>query len=67
MGSLISYIAPYQKGTAVAISTAILGATYLLPDAKDSHSSLINLGHLGCFGLWFGAQFWVTFVAGIIF
>lgn len=67
MGSVLSFLVPYQKGTAVAFGLSIVAAAHLLPsNTESSKSSLINLTHVGCFAVWFGTQFWVTFVAGII-
>ena len=69
MGSVISVIAPsesnHYKTTAVVASSAILAAAHFSPD-NTSNDGLVNLAHLSSFAIWFGTQFWVTAVAGLI-
>ena len=70
MGALLSTIAPgesnHYKTTAIVASSAILAAANYLPGDLSSNESLINMTHLSSFAVWFGTQFWVTGVAGLL-
>ena len=63
MGSIISHLPSVDKPTGSAIIASTAGGLYYFAD-KMSESSMKVL-HLGSFSIWFGTQFWVTFVAGI--
>ena len=71
MGTSLSIIAPgesnHYKTTAVVASSAVLAAAHFLPGDLSNNDSLINLVHLSSFAIWFGSQFWVTAVAGLLF
>lgn len=67
MGNVVSQMIPlsYQKGTAVAFAVGLTAVAHYVPSEEDGlMMSLSNLAYLGSFSLWFGMQFWVTFVAG---
>lgn len=68
MGNVVSQMIPlsYQKGTAVAFAVGLTAVAHYVPSEEDGlMMSLSNLAYLGSFSLWFGMQFWVTFVAGL--
>jgi len=65
MGSIISVVGPYHRSITIGLSTALVGGAHFLTSAKNTSSALVDLGHLGSFAVWFGSQFWVTFVAGL--
>lgn len=71
MGGIISAIAPsesnHYKTTAIVASSAVLAAAHLLPGNLSNNDGLVNLAHLSSFAIWFGTQFWVTAIAGLIF
>ena len=62
MGSIISHLPSIDKPTGSAIIASTAGGIYFFAD-KMSESGMKVL-HLGSFSIWFGTQFWVTFVAG---
>eukprot|EP00112_Aurelia_sp_Birch-Aquarium-sp1_P002423 Seg1268.10 transcript_id=Seg1268.10/GoldUCD/mRNA.D3Y31 product="Transmembrane protein 205" protein_id=Seg1268.10/GoldUCD/D3Y31 len=64
MGSIISHLPSVDKPTASAIIASTAGGIYFFAD-KMSESSMKVL-HLGSYSIWFGTQFWVTFVAGAV-
>eukprot|EP00794_Sanderia_malayensis_P011903 gene11903-13137_t len=64
MGSILSRIPSVDKSTFSIIATVVSGGVYFFGDRLGD--TALKAIHVGAFSTWFGTQFWVTFVAGIV-
>lgn len=66
MGNAVSSLINDPRKIASVAMVGLVLSTQCLPAAADNlPKSLVNVSHLGSFSLWFGVQFWATFVAGL--